>query len=204
MFTNTNSVTLCHKSVFAKLSGCQKGGFRKEDWIFCFFYVGDRETEKMEKKQKPYKIVFLKVVIQKWEIRKDLWFFKNCLTRFVSGREKRAHFRAHDLFCQQFFWTKTVKTRRNYKKCGFSGKSPKPKMWPSFWKSFFFDMCEKYFWKTVFFWKDYFHYFYSVFSRTQQLQYKNCVLKKTKNLWKIVGCFWTWQNVVFLVCFLRF
>ena len=27
------------------------------------------------------------------------------------------------------------------------------------------------------------------------------MLKKTENLWKIVGCFWTWQNGVFWVCF---
>ena len=27
------------------------------------------------------------------------------------------------------------------------------------------------------------------------------MLKKTENIWKIVGCFWTWQNGVFWVCF---
>ena len=27
------------------------------------------------------------------------------------------------------------------------------------------------------------------------------MLRKTENLWKIVGCFWTWQNGVFGVCF---
>ena len=27
------------------------------------------------------------------------------------------------------------------------------------------------------------------------------MLRKTENLWKIVGCFWTWQNGVFWVCF---
>ena len=49
-----------------------------------------------------------------------------------------------------------------------------------------------------FFWK---HYFYSVFSNAQLFKSKNGMLKKTENLWKIVGCFWTWQNGVFWVCF---
>ena len=40
-------------------------------------------------------------------------------------------------------------------------------------------------------------HFYSVFSKTQLFKNKNCMLKKTENLWKIVGCFWTWQNGVF-------
>ena len=44
----------------------------------------------------------------------------------------------------------------------------------------------------MFSWK---HYFYSVFSKTQLFKNKNCMLKKTENLWKIVGCFWTWQMV---------
>ena len=49
----------------------------------------------------------------------------------------------------------------------------------------------------MFFWK---HYFYSVFSKTQLFKNKNCMMKKTENLWKIVGCFWTWK-IVFLVFF---
>ena len=74
MFKNTNRVTLCQNSVFAKLSGCQKWGFRKENCIFVFvFDVGDRETEKRKKTKwkkarNPIKIVFLKVVIQKWKM----------------------------------------------------------------------------------------------------------------------------------------
>ena len=50
----------------------------------------------------------------------------------------------------------------------------------------------------MFSWK---HYFYSVFSKTQFFKNKNCMLKKTENSWKIVGCFWTWQNGVFLGLF---
>ena len=48
----------------------------------------------------------------------------------MSGREKNADFRAHYLFWQKNFWTKTVKTKKNYKTSGFSGNCPKPKMTP--------------------------------------------------------------------------
>ena len=62
MFRNTNSATVCQNCVFAKLSGSQKWGFRKENCIYCFclFYVGEietekRETNKMEKAKNNYK-----------------------------------------------------------------------------------------------------------------------------------------------------
>ena len=62
-------------------------------FFFCLFYVGEIETEKrktkkMEKAKKPYKNGFFKVVIQKCEKSKKWIFSKNCLTLFVSGREK--------------------------------------------------------------------------------------------------------------------
>ena len=44
----------------------------------------------MERPQNPIKIVF-KVVIQKCEKSKNDFFAKNCLTLFVSGREKKTH-----------------------------------------------------------------------------------------------------------------
>ena len=43
--------------------------------------------------------------------------------------------------------------------------------------------------------------FYSVFSQTQLFKNQNCMLKKTENFWKIVGCFWTWQDGGLGVCF---
>ena len=46
----------------------------------------------------------------------------------------------------------------------------------------------------MFFWK---LYFYSVFSKTQLFKNKNCMMEKNRNLWKIVGCFWTWQKGVY-------
>ena len=72
-------------------------------------------------------------------------------------------------------------------------------MTPFLWKRCFLTWLKKWvlltvFWKSCVSWK---HYFYSVFSKTQFFKNKNCMLKKTENLWKIVGCFWTWQNGVF-------
>ena len=57
MLINTNSVNLCQNSVFAKLSGCQKWGFRKENCIFCvIFSMLEQRNRKIGKKgQKPYK-----------------------------------------------------------------------------------------------------------------------------------------------------
>ena len=35
-----------------------------------------------------------------------------------------------------------MKTRKNYKNCGFGGNCPKPKMTPLLLKKVFFDMCQ--------------------------------------------------------------
>ena len=84
--------------------------FSKRNCIFCFSYfdVGKIQTEKRwkwkKKTKKPIKIGFFKVVIQKCEKAKKWIFSKNCLTLFVSGREKNAHFRAHYLFWPKFFF----------------------------------------------------------------------------------------------------
>ena len=108
MFKNTNSVTLCQNSVFAKLWGCQneeKSAF----FVVVSFYVGEIETEKemhkMDKGRKAYKNSVFKVGIQKCEeSKKERFFFpKNCRTLFVSRMERNTRFRAHYLFCQKFF-----------------------------------------------------------------------------------------------------
>ena len=74
-------------------------------------------------------------------------------------------------------------------------------MTPFFGKRCFLTWVKKWVLLTVFlkscvffFWK---HYFYSVFSKAQLFKNINCMMKKTENLWKIVGCFWTWQKGVF-------
>ena len=87
---------------------------RKLHFLFFLFYVRKIETEKRKKikwkrPKNPIKIGFFRVAIQKCEKAKKWIFSKNCLTLFVSGREKKkAHFRAHYLFWPNFFWTKTV------------------------------------------------------------------------------------------------
>ena len=63
MFINTNSVTLCQNSVFAKNWGCQKWGFRKENCIICFVFLmlenRNRKKNKLNgKKPKTYKNSF--------------------------------------------------------------------------------------------------------------------------------------------------
>ena len=64
----------------------------------------------MEKAQKPYKNVFFKVVIQKCEkAKKNGFLAKNCLTLFVSGRQKKGAFSCTlSVLAKNFLWTKTV------------------------------------------------------------------------------------------------
>ena len=122
-------------------------------------------------------------------------FGKHCLTLFVSGREKNAHFRAHYLFCPIFLGPKTVKTRKNYKNSRFSGHL-------FFGKKVFWGMGEKVFFTNCVFEKLCFlkTLFYSVSSKHSNCSKKD-VCWKTENLLKIVGCFWTWQKGVFCLLF---
>ena len=57
----------------------------------------------METTKKPYKNSFLRWSSKNVKNQKKWIFSKNCLTLFVSGREKNAHFRAHYLFWPIFF-----------------------------------------------------------------------------------------------------
>ena len=57
----------------------------------------------MEKTKKPYKNRFFKVVIQKCEKSKKWTFSKNCLTLFVSGREKKTRIFVHTICFGQIF-----------------------------------------------------------------------------------------------------
>ena len=144
----------------------------------------------MEKTKKPYKNSFSKVVIQKCEKSKKKIISKNCLTLFVSGREKNAHFRAHYLFWPKcFFWTKTVQSKKHYK-IGVSAEiAKKAKMTPFFGKRCFLTWLKKWVLLTVFLkscvsWK---HYFYIVFSKTQLFKNKNCMLNKNRKFMKNSG-----------------
>ena len=80
---------------------------RKLHFLFLSFYVGEIETEKRktnktEKAKKPCKNGFLGWSSKK-EKNQKMDFSKNWLTLFVSGREKKAPFRAHYLFWSKFF-----------------------------------------------------------------------------------------------------
>ena len=167
-----------------------------------------RKTENGKKKQNekrpktPIEIVVFKLSSKNEKMKK--WIFsKNCLTLFVSGRQKtNAHFRAHYLFWANNFLTKTVKTRKSSKINGFSGNCPKPKMTPFLKKVLFFDMGEKVGFTSCVLEKlcSSENTMLIVFSAKHSSCNKKTLCWITDNLWKIVGCFWTWRKGVF-VCF---
>ena len=85
---------------------------KKLHFLFFPFYVGvietEKEKEKMEKAKTTYKNCVFKVVIQKCEKSKK-WIFKNCLTLFASGREKKRAFScALSVLAKNLFGPKTV------------------------------------------------------------------------------------------------
>ena len=91
---------------------------RKLHFLFFSFLCWKNRNRKKKKKRKwkrpknPIKIgffFFFKVVIQKCEKAKKRIFSKNCLTLFVSGREKKSAFSCTlSVLAKNFFWTKTV------------------------------------------------------------------------------------------------
>ena len=107
-------------------------------------------------------------------------------------------------FGQIFFGPKQCKAG-NTIKIGVSAEIAKKKNKNDtfFGEKVFLDMVEKWVLLTVFlkscvFLKTLFH---SVFKKKHSFsKTKTVCRKKTENLWKIVGCFWTWQNGVFWVC----
>ena len=58
----------------------------------------------MERPKNPIKIGFFKVVIQKCGKAKKWIFSKNCLTLFVSGREKKTRIFVHTICFGQIFF----------------------------------------------------------------------------------------------------
>ena len=88
-------VSHCVKIVFLQKFGDVKKEVFEKKIAFLFFML-ELETEKRNKKWKrpnnPIKIGFFKVVIQKCEKSKKWILSTNCLTLFVSGREKKRAF----------------------------------------------------------------------------------------------------------------
>ena len=117
-FLETQIVQQCVKIVFLQNLGDVKNEvFEKKIAFFCFFpfYVGKIETEKKKdengkKKQKTYKNRgFLRWSSKNVKKQKKWIFSKNCLTLFVSGREKKRAFSCTlSVLAKIFFWTKTV------------------------------------------------------------------------------------------------
>ena len=175
-----------------------KWGFRKENCIFRFFlfYVGKIETEKRKKKwikaKKTYKNRFFKVVIQKCEKAKKWIFSKNCLTLFVSGREKKRAFSCALSVLANFFWTKTVQTRKNYKNSGFSGNCPKPKMTPFLWKRCFLTWVKKWVLLTVFLKSCVFFSAKHSFSKAKMVCWKKQKILKNSGLFLNMANFFFW------------
>ena len=120
MLKNTRSVNLCQKIVF--LSGCQIEVFEKNAFfVFVSFLCcckRNRRKKKIKWKKNPKK---QKHVFYgghpKMRTMKRMDFSKDCLTRFVSGREKSAS-----------------ENQKSNKIGDFSGNCPKPKTTPFFEK----------------------------------------------------------------------
>ena len=78
-----------------------------------------------------------------WKSQKN-GFLAKIAWHYLCQEGRKTRIFVHTIcFGQNFFWTKTVQTRKNYKNSGLSGNCPKPKMTPFLWKRCFFDMGEK-------------------------------------------------------------
>ena len=138
-----------------------------------------------------------------WKIKK--WIFcRNCLTLFVSGREKNAPFRAHYLF-----WPKTVLGPKQCKpgstiKIVVSAEISQNQKWHLFWEKMFFEMGKKVGFTNCVFEKlcSLKTLFYSVFRETPQLQYKHC-MQKNRKLMKNSGLFLNMASGCFLFVFFQ-
>ena len=153
--------------------------FSKRDFHFLVFVFFMLETEKQKKKKnkmekaiKPYKNSVFKVVIQKWEKWKK-WIFAKIAWHYLcqEGR-KRAFSCTLSVLAKTFFGPKQFKARKNYKNGGFNGNCPKAKMTPFSSKWCFWTWVKKWVLLTVFLKSCALlkTLFYSVFSKTQQLQ----------------------------------
>ena len=107
----------------------------------------------------------------KW---KNGFFAKIAWHYLCQEGKKSARFRAHYLFLAKILLDQDSKNQENYKNSGFSGNCPKPKWHLCLKKKAFLTWVKKWVLLAVFFWK---HYFYSGFSKTQQLQQRSYMLK---------------------------
>ena len=210
-FLEAQIVQQCVKIVFLQNLGDVKNEvFEKKIAFFVFFlfYVGKIETEKRKKikwkrAKNPIKIgLFLRWSSKNVKNQKKWIFSKYWLTLCVSVREKKRAFSCTlSVLAKNFFWPKTVQTRKNYKNSGFSRNCPKPKMTPFFWKRVFFDMGEKVGFTNCVFQKLCFpeNIIFIVFSAKHSFsKTKTGMLKKTENIMKNSGLFLNMAKWCFL------
>ena len=83
--------------------------------------------------------------MQKCEKSKKMDFLQKLADTICVGKgeKQRAFSCTRSVLAKNFFWPKTVQTRKNYKKCGFSGNCPKAKMTPFFGKRCFLTWVKK-------------------------------------------------------------
>ena len=158
----------------------------------------------MEKTKKTYKIGCFKVVIQKCEKSKNVFFAKIAWHNLCQEGRKNAHFVHTICFGQIFFGPKQCKAG-NTIKIGVSAEIAKKNKNDTFLgKRVFLTWLKKWVLLTVFLkscvsWK---HYFYSAFSKTQFFKNKNCKLTKNRKFMKNSGLFLNMAKWCFVwVCF---
>ena len=154
-FLETQIVSQCVKIVFFPKFWVIKMRFSKRKLHFCFFYVGEIETKKkkkMEKTKKPYKNRFFLRWSSKNVKNQKKWIFsKNCLTVFVSGREKKRAFSLQlSVLAKISFGPKQCKAG-NTIKIGVSAEIAKKQKWHLFFeKGVFWHGWKKWVLLTVF------------------------------------------------------
>ena len=203
----------CVKIVFLQNLGDVKNEVfeNKLHFLFFLFFMlenRNRKKRKWKRQKKPYKNrVFLRWSSKNVKNKKRI-FAKIDWHYLCQEGTKNVHFRAHYLFWPKiFFGPKQCKAGITIK-IGVSAEiAKKSKNDTFFGKKVFFDMVEKVGFTTCVFEKLCLSEnttFIVFFSKTQLVKDKNCMLKKTENLWKIVGCFerdkMVFFGFVFLMC----
>ena len=149
IFRNTNSVTVCQNSAFAKLWVIKNEVFEKKIAFFVFSFLCWRNRNKKikwKRPKNPIKIGFF--FFFGWSSKnvknqKKRIFSRKCLTLFVSGREKKRAFSCTlSVLAKMFFGPKQCKAG-NTIKIGVSAEIAKNKMTSFFGKGCFLTWLKK-------------------------------------------------------------
>ena len=137
-----------------------------------------------------------------WKIKK-MDFLQNLPDTICVRQGEKTRILVHTIcFGQNFFWPKTVQTRKHYKNSGFSGNCPKPKMTLFFGKRCFLKWVKKWVLLTVFLKSCVFfseNTIFIMFSEKHSSCNTNTVCKQKQKIEMInSGLFWAWQKGVFL------